>query len=290
MAELDVPGVEVLRRHAIRPLHDVARAEGTSYRALWEGGTEHRVPSPRVIGAGDHAPLSVIDRSAYLTCLDSVTVRGHSSVVLRGEHALFDAERDEYRPQRDSPEFDPAILKATIDTAWTMEPGRDSLQLPQALKLSGAFAGDFGHWLSDFLPKLAMARLAGWTGGMPVLVGSKIPRTIRAALPKLLPSDAPLVTVPALTPMRVDRLWCMPAALYIGFYPSDDTRLAEQANWVPAPQRFATLMRCRSRPSVAVGPSTPGSRGCAWRTARAQGTRRVPARRAADPGDRQAPH
>jgi hypothetical protein len=168
MAELDVPGVEVLRRRAIRPLHDVARAEGTSYRALWEGGTEHRVPSPRVIGAGDHAPLSVIDRSAYLTCLDSVTVRGHSSVVLRGEHALFDAERDEYRPQRDSPEFDPAILKATIDTAWTMEPGRDSLQLRASAEALRRLCGRL-RALANRLPAEARdgaaGRLDGWYAG-----------------------------------------------------------------------------------------------------------------------------
>jgi capsular polysaccharide biosynthesis protein len=88
-----------------------------------------------------------------------------------------------------------------------------------------------------------MARLAGWTGGMPVLVDSKIPGTVRAALPRLLPADAPLVTVPHLAPLRVDRLWCMPNAVYVGFFPGEDVSLADQARWVPAPRRFATLLR-----------------------------------------------
>lgn len=241
--ELGVPGLQTLRRRAVRALRDVARTDGLPYRELWPGGTPHLVPTPTVLGEHDDVPRAVTDRCAFLACLDDVLVRGQSGVLLRGDEALVDAERDEYRPAQDSAEFDPAVLQSGDDAFWTMEPGGNVPRLPEALKLCGAYASDFGHWLYDFLPRLAIARLAGWRGGMPVLVDRNIPATIRDALPRLLPPDAPLVTVPHMAPVRVDRLWCVPSPSYIGFFPADRIALADQTRWLPVPQRMATLLR-----------------------------------------------
>jgi len=240
--ELGVPGLQTLRRRPLRALRDLARADGLVFRELWAGGEVHRIPMPRVVGHRDDVPHAVTDRGAFLACIEQVLVRGQSGVLLRGDEAVVDHERDEYRSEQDSAEFDPAVLHAGLHEFWTMEPGSDVPRIPEALKLCGPFSGDFGHWLYDFLPRLAIARLAGWPGGMPVLVDKNIPSTVREALPHLLPPHTPVLTVAPRAPMRVDRLWCMPGATYIGFFPGDNIALADQTRWLPAPKRMATLL------------------------------------------------
>lgn len=256
---LGVPGLDVLRCRAIRPIKDRAKEDGLPYRELWSGGTDHVLPMPRVIGPGNHRPMTVVDRAAYLTCLDDALVRGRSEVVLRGNEALMDFEGNEYTRVRSNPEFDPSILKATATEAWTMEPSGKVAYETEALMLCGVRAVDFGHWLVEYLPKLAMAWLAGWRGGMPVLIDRNTPASIRAALPLLLPADAPLREVPHLAPLRVGRLWCMANPAYHGFFP-DDTGFttSDIAHTAAAPSRMAVLMRELSRRADAATAAPTG--------------------------------
>lgn len=241
--EVGVPQLHALRRRSPRSIGDVARTEGRAYRELWPGGACVPLPPPTVVGEGDHGALAVTERAAYLACLDDVLVRGRSDLLLRGDEALADFERDEYHRSRDNPEFDPAVLHANGTEFWTMEPTHDVPRLPEALMLCGAHSRGFGHWMTEFLPKLATARLAGWGGAMPVLVDEQIPGTVRTALAALLPADAPLFTVAHMAALRVDRLWCMANPAYAGFFPSESNTAADIAHWSAAPERFATLMR-----------------------------------------------
>lgn len=257
---LGVPGLDILRRRAIRSMKDRAQEDGLPYRELWSGGTAHLLPMPRVIGQGNHRPMTVIDRAAYLTCLDDVLVRGRSEVVLRGNEALMDFEGDEYTRVHSNPEFDPSILKATATDAWTMEPAGKVAYEPEALMLCGVRAVDFGHWLVEYLPKLATAWLAGWRGGMPVLIDRNIPASIRAALPSLLPADAPLREVPHLAPLRVGRLWCMANPTFHGFFPDyTNFALADSAHTSAAPGPMAALLRELAR-RVAASTAAPTGR------------------------------
>ena len=80
---------------------------------------------------------------------------------------------------------------------------------------------DFGHWVTEYLPKLMLARMAGLPEGVPVLVDTHIPGTIREALPLLLPAGTEVINVAPLESVEAGRLWCSPTPQYAGFYATD---------------------------------------------------------------------
>jgi capsular polysaccharide biosynthesis protein len=217
---LGVPRLQTLHRRRVRPLIDAARQDAVTCRDLWHGGQVQEVPPMRVVGEGRQGPVKIGSRSMYLACLEDVLLRGRSDLLIRKGEALVDLEGAPFAPATANAEFDPGVLHAEADHLWTMEPDGPVPRLKEALMLTGARTLDFGHWLIEYLPKLAIARLAGWQGGMPVLVDRTTPDNVRHALQAMLPPDAPLHTVGHLAPIRVDRLWCMPDTFLVGFYPS----------------------------------------------------------------------
>jgi capsular polysaccharide biosynthesis protein len=229
---LAVPRLQTLQRRRLRPMIDAARQDSLEYRELWPGGQVQALPAMQVVGECRQEPCSIATRSMYLACLDDVLLRGRSDLLLRKGEALIDLENVPFDPATANAEFDPGVLHAEADHLWTMEPEGPVPRLKEALMLTGARTLDFGHWLIEYLPKLAIARLAGWNGGMPVLVDRTTPDNVRNALQAMLPPDAPLHTVGHLAPIRVDRLWCMPDTFHLGFYPS-------QSGTGHLPQRLA---------------------------------------------------
>lgn len=229
---LGVPRLQTLHRRRLRPMIDAARESSCVYREVWPGGEVQVLPEMRVIGESQQWPASIATRSMYLACLDDVLLRGRSDLLLRHGEALVDIEGVPFDPATANAEFDPGVLHAEADHLWTMEPDGPVPRLKEALMLTGARTLDFGHWLIEYLPKLAIARLGGWKGGMPVLVDRTTPDNIRNALTQLLPEDTPLHMVGHLAPIRVDKLWCMADTFLVGFYPS------QSGNGHP-PQRMA---------------------------------------------------
>ncbi|MCO5977534.1 glycosyltransferase family 61 protein [Ideonella oryzae] len=241
-APLQLPGMERLRRLPVRPLREVAQAHGRHWHPLWPGGQVHALPRLQVVGPHDDQPLEVIDRAGYLTCLDEVDVRGRSELLLWRDQVLHDVEGDEAQRVRDQFIFDPQVLHAEADHWWVMDSAEPAPVIEEAFWLGGHHAHDFGHWLTEYLPKLATALRAGWSGGMPVLVDASAPATVRTALTALLPADTPLRLMSALERLHVRRLWCAPNVSYPGFCPllaSDDAA----ARLLTAPLRMATLIQ-----------------------------------------------
>jgi hypothetical protein len=219
---LGVPGVDSLHARTPAGLRDAAM-RSPAFTLLREGGKRFRQPPPRVIGEHTHSEMWGRSRAAWLARLDDVTIRGRSSLIRMGENILIDREPHEGTLFEDNPEYDPGVMHAEHDRLWMMEPQGPALEIEEAFMLTGSHTIDFGHWLTEALPRLGMAMLAGWRGGMPVLVDEVIPSTIRDALPALLPPSTPLVTVPHLATARIERLWTVPNPIFIGFYPTQFT-------------------------------------------------------------------
>lgn len=219
--ELNVPGIDLLRQRRIVGMRVAAAERAIVFRELWPGGHRFDRPEPKVIGASNHAPMPGVDRAAYLACFPDVTIRCRSALLLSGEDGLVDFEGDEYTRMADNPGYDPGVLHAQADRLWTMEALSPALEIDEAFMLSGSHSVDFGHWMTEYLPKLAIAMLAGLPAGIPVLVDQIIPSTIREALASLLPAGTELITIPHLAAARVRRLWCVPAPVYSGFYPTE---------------------------------------------------------------------
>jgi len=251
---LPVPDLQRLGKRRIRSLGEAARSEAIALTELWPGGEAFEAPPPRILGPNDHGPFRGISRSAYLACFGDCLVRGRSAVVLREDTALVDVEGEEGRHFNDNPSYDPGILHATPDHFWTMEPLAETpiLEVEEAFLLSGSHTLDFGHWMSEYLPKLAIARLAGLPP-MPVLIDERIPRTHVQSLDLFLPERTATIPIPHLSAVKVRRLWVASNPMFMGFYPTTWDQTAWEAS-ATHPGNFARLYqelgRCLERQAL----------------------------------------
>ncbi len=238
---LPVPHLQRLGRRRISRLGDAARADALECVELWPGGEPFEAPPIRILGSNDHATFRGLSRSAYLACFSDCLVRGRSAVVLRGDAVLVDVEGQEGRTLPDNPTYDPGILHATSDHFWTMEPSAETpiLELEEAFLLSGSHTLDFGHWMTEYLPRVAIARLAGLQP-MPVLIDERIPRTHRETLDVFLPERTATLPIPHLAPVKVRRLWVASNPMFMGFYPTVWNAAAWEAS-ATHPGHFALL-------------------------------------------------
>jgi hypothetical protein len=222
---LGVPGLD---RLALRPLRALgaAAAAAPRYHLAWPGGARFDRPMPRVLGDGNHASMPGRERAGYLCRLDDAQVRGRSSLVLHEGVLLLDAEGDEFAALPDNPGYDPGILHAVPGAFWSMEADPPPLHVEEAFLLGGNHSVDFGHWMTEYLPRYALAVESGLPPGTPMLLDAIVPQTVVAALSRLLPPGTPVIRLPHLGMARVDRLWCASNPVYTGFYPTqwnDDT-------------------------------------------------------------------
>ena len=210
---LDVPGTDIVRERPMRSLRDVAQERGT-LRELWPASPPFVLPAPHVIGTGNHRPITATGRSTYLARLDDVQVRGRSHLVLSDGDAVIDYEADELARFSDYLEFDPAVLHATRDEVWTLEPLAPSMAVDEAFMLTGSYTREFGHWMMEHLPRYVIARLCGLPPDTPVLVDERMPASHLQSLELIRPPGAPVVVVPHLAPVAVRHLWCAPNPMY----------------------------------------------------------------------------
>lgn len=235
---LQLPGAERVRRRVVVPLRTVAERTD-ELRELWPGGRPFVHPAPPVVGEGDHIDQHGVGRAGYLACVADALVRGRSAVVLVGDVAAVDFEEDEPLRFADEPLFDPALLAATDESLWTIEPADGVTEIDECFLLTGSYAHDFGHWLSEHLPKLGLALLAGLPE-MPILVDERMPATHRQSLALFCP-ERQVLDLGHLAPCRVRRLWLASSPTYRGFSPLDWTS-AWQA-MLPDPERFTRTIR-----------------------------------------------
>lgn len=237
--KLSLKGADRVVRRAIVSLRSVAEVAPV-FRMLWPEGRHFSHPSPMVVGLGDHREQQGIGRAGYLSCLSNAVIRGRSAfLLLDGDVAALDIEERERNLVRDILEFDPAVLYSDHQCVWTIEAVSVNRIIDEALILTGSYAHDFGHWLTDFLPKLAVARSAALPN-CPVLIDAHIPKQHKQALRLFFP-DAGIVELGHLELCQVNRAWCASALCYRPTYPQSWSE-AWQAS-LPDPVPFARAMR-----------------------------------------------
>jgi hypothetical protein len=237
-------GLPAAGRLGQRPLRSMAEAAGAAARhhiRLWEGGETFVNPPLRVMGAGTAGRFGGRSRAGYLACFEDCLIRGRSSILLLGGVALHDFEAAEHRAIPENHEYDTAILRGDPDSIHSFEPapGETVEEIDEAFMLSGNRTVDFGHWVTEYLPKLALASLAGLPP-MPLVIDQQTPATIRAALPVLMPVR-PLMALPNGQVLRVRRLWVASNPVYMPFYPTQWNSRTWLAMATP-PQGFARLI------------------------------------------------
>jgi hypothetical protein len=214
--ELQLPDASRLALRPVVPLLDAARHSPT-VRWLWLGGQSFAQPELQVVGHSTHTFAAGRSRAGWLASFDEVTLRGRSSLLHVGDKVLLDQEHGEGSGIGDYPEFDPWVLSTDDGGYWMMEPARPPLAMDEAFSLVGGHTVHLDHWLTEYLPKLGMAMLAGWPEGIPVLIDQNIPRAIVDALPRLLPPGCKAIGIRNLGAVQVGRLWCTPSPSFRGF-------------------------------------------------------------------------
>jgi capsular polysaccharide biosynthesis protein len=120
-----------------------------------------------------------------------------------------------------------------------MEPIEYPMVIDEAFMLSGSHTNDFGHWLTEYLPKLAIALMAGLPQ-VPIIVDKGMPRSHIQSIELLCPW-ARIIVLPHLSSCRVRRLWCASNPVYRGYYPTDWT--SAWKGMLPDPENFARTIR-----------------------------------------------
>jgi capsular polysaccharide biosynthesis protein len=199
---------------------------------------------PEVHGEGNHRTISGVTRSQYVACFRDARVRGRSATVIVDEKVLLDFQADERVRLDDELQWDAAIFHAEGDHALCLPP-RDSgapIEMDEAYSLLGAHTDFFGHWMVEYLPKYAAARLSERLPvGLPVLIDAHMPATHRESLSVLFGRDTKIIEVPAFVEVRLKRLWISPTSYYMPLHEKRNEKFSFDAVAL-CPQRFAPIV------------------------------------------------
>jgi capsular polysaccharide biosynthesis protein len=258
---LECPEKLSLRRKPIVSLAAAIASDGADYVEIEAGGETVTCAAPRVIGAGNHRDLHGTSRTLYCGSLANVRVRGRSQFVERDGDILLDFEGEELVSLDDQLELDGAILSADTEHANVIHrhEGGGMVEIDAAFSLLGPNSFAFGHWMAEYLPRLAVALEWGRMPTVPVLIDAGMPDQHRQALEHLLPLRHPIMEVGAWQCLKVRRLWVAPTYYYAPLHPVMNARYREE-KMVPPPQRFARIakaMRDRFAASIGNDPGGP---------------------------------
>jgi hypothetical protein len=213
-----------------------------AFAELAPAGEVFSVDPPRVVGPGNHRPLTASTRSFYIACLADARVRGRSEVIDTGDCSLIDFQGLELSRIDDELEFDPAVFHCPEYTVYDVAPDwhADSMQIDEAFTLLGAHTDFFGHWMWEYLPRYVAAVLSGGLPPVPVLIDAHMPRPHRQALELMLAGPVPVIEIPAFATVSVRRLWCAPNLMYMPLHERRTGRFKWDYMASP-PARFARV-------------------------------------------------
>jgi capsular polysaccharide biosynthesis protein len=216
-----LPSSERLRRRDCKPLISAAAAPGNPFTVVAKGGVDFTAPPTKIIGINNNAPFHGRSRAYYTSCLHNCIIRGRSTLVLQDESALVDAEADEAQLP-DNYEYDPWVLHGNANYLWTMESEQwdDAPVIEEGLFLANRLSHEFGHWITELIPKIGIAGRAGLDPSLPVIIDASTKPTCRHSLDVFLPKRKSTIVLRYLLPCKVKKLWVVSNPWYAGFYPT----------------------------------------------------------------------
>jgi capsular polysaccharide biosynthesis protein len=226
-------------------LYDYSKAEGLQHGEVSPAGEPFVIPPPKVIGPGNHRPLTGTTRTFHVSCLADARVRGRSSIIEAADIALLDYQGSELDSIDDQVEFDAAVFCRHDKQIWTIRFDREeATTLDSGFSLLGARTDFFGDWIAEYVLKYVASSLSGILPRVPILIDANMPKTHRQALEMMGASD--IIEVPAFATVRVRRLWCGASLSYMPLHQLVNDRF----KWdylMGSPQRFQPIQREISR-------------------------------------------
>ncbi|WP_170426137.1 glycosyltransferase family 61 protein [Ruegeria arenilitoris] len=198
---------------------------------------------------------------AYVVELRDAFVSGESSAVFGPAGEILS---DTYADTRFGEAVDlraDAILKRRHGDAALLCLPQPTQRIDQAINLAGLASNHFGHWFSEFLPRLRHIAKLPECADLPILVNEDMPETHFDFLAQLC--DNPLIRLARGEVVQVSRLIVAPT---IGFYPFDlkpghNVPIEEQAAWSGPAMRFV-----RDRVLSTLGNQTPAQKNAIYLT------------------------
>ena len=248
-----------LRQVPASGLAQAARSRGRPFVETGAARLAFTNPAPRVIGEGNQRDLHWRTRTAFVANIGRARVHGYSGVIESDGDALIDAEDWEFAAVDDDLSFDPRVFRSDGRDVWHISSaGREpDLRLPQAFSLLGPHSDAFGHWIWEYLPRLAAAIATGILPPMAVLVEDFIPPTHRQALAALLPPGWTVVDVPFNACVEVENLWCAPSLIYMPVCEVPGPRSGWDYMASPVDRYLAAINVMRQKFDSAAPPAPP---------------------------------
>ena len=243
----DLPEVDHIQRKPVVELGEFAYRSAAALHEIAPPGQPFELPLPRVIGGSEPTILAGVSDALFVACLVDARVRCRSGVIEQGGYAVLNCRDGAAGDPMDGLEVDPAVFHADGGMAWivTPEEASDPSEIDEAFTLLGPHSDEFGHWMTDLLPRYIAASASGALPPVPVLIDAGMPAAHRQALESMLPPGTAIIALPSLATVRVRRLWCAPRMMpAVG---SGVGRPAQAADRVAPPPRLITAIREMAR-------------------------------------------
>ncbi|EDM70641.1 Capsular polysaccharide biosynthesis protein-like protein [Roseobacter sp. AzwK-3b] len=181
---------------------------------------------------------AITGNEGYVATLDDVIVCGVSGAVL-GKDGSFISDNYAHREfhQYVDMRADNLVLRSFGRSALIKKIKVDR-EIDTAINLSGVASNHFGHWFSEYLPRLRHFESVYQAANLPILVNEDMPQSHFDLLAAVC--ENPVIRVGRTEAVRVKNLWVAPT---ITFYPFDlkpghDVPIERQACWSAAAMAY----------------------------------------------------
>ena len=248
-------GISRLGELPLCGLRDYARREGDCYTEVFEGGLLS-LKMPLVAGQSVAETLSARGRTLFYAALKDVIVTSRSTLLETNNVVLYDFQDDDLEKIPVEFGYDALALEAHRDMVTIVRLGGTPIEIDEAISLVGTSAHAFGHWVSEYLLKFFVLDRARVARGIPILIDAHMPRQHRQALEYFSRGEHPIVELPALSSVRVRKLWACATFVFIPIMPRPGRAIDPRIVCPPA-QWVARLLGSVRKPDR---PADPGLR------------------------------
>jgi capsular polysaccharide biosynthesis protein len=251
-----------LRSQPLSSVKEAAERRAAVFHPIEPAGERFALKSPPVIGYGNHRTLHGVSRSMYVAAFEQARLQGRSQLIRVGDAVLLDYEGTEFDSIDDELERDSAVFHHEGRLAFLIEDTATDppLRIEECFSLLGPNSNAFGHWVVEYLPRLAGALLSGILPDVPVLIDANIARQHRESLSLLLTANARIIEISPGQVVEAGKLWYAPTYYYAPIQAKMNDRYSDDLVAAP-PRRFVRLARfMRDRFRARIGEATGSGR------------------------------
>ena len=216
-----VHGSGPLAAYEIVSVKALAEAGGASYVELLPG---RRIAAPALKFWEPPPPLlsepgDLNMPPLYLAFLQEAHAFPRSNVVVKGDQVVYDVAAHPRRRDiliQDGVNLDQIMMAAFGKTHALIEVPEDAVRIEAGLTMFGLQSRNYGHWFSEFVPRMLCYNDPRCPDGIPLCVDDHMPDTHEEILALLDTRNRPVIRLPA-KPVSFGRLGMAPVPAFFPF-------------------------------------------------------------------------